>query len=98
MFGAAPQHKVRITRPFYLGVHEVTQEQYKRMMGKNLSLFEGAAVSGGIRDLGRSSDDSAVMLSSATGRESGRSRVPFPTEGGVGIRVPGRYYNTLFVR
>ena len=25
-----PQHRVRITRPFYLGVYEVTQEQYGR--------------------------------------------------------------------
>ena len=25
-----PQHRVRITRPFYLGGHEVTQGQYRR--------------------------------------------------------------------
>jgi formylglycine-generating enzyme required for sulfatase activity len=34
-----PQHKVRISRPFYLGVTEVTQEQYEKMMGKNPSIF-----------------------------------------------------------
>jgi len=30
-----PQHRVRITRPFYLGVHEVTRAQYKAAMGKD---------------------------------------------------------------
>ena len=28
-----PQHEVEITRPFYLGSHQVTQEQYKKVMG-----------------------------------------------------------------
>ncbi len=34
-----PQHKVRITRPFYLGAFEVTQEEYERVMGTNSSFF-----------------------------------------------------------
>ena len=34
-----PQHEVEITRPFSLGVHPVTQEQYKKVMGKNPSRF-----------------------------------------------------------
>ena len=32
-----PQHHVRITKPFYLGKYEVTQRQYKRLMGDNPS-------------------------------------------------------------
>jgi len=34
-----PRHRVCISRPFYIGVHEVTQGQYERVMGKNPSWF-----------------------------------------------------------
>jgi formylglycine-generating enzyme required for sulfatase activity len=33
------QHEVTLTKPFYLGVHQVTQEQYERVMGSNPSYF-----------------------------------------------------------
>ena len=35
----APQHKVILTQPIYLGVHEVTQANYEKVMGKNPSYF-----------------------------------------------------------
>jgi formylglycine-generating enzyme required for sulfatase activity/serine/threonine protein kinase len=34
-----PQHRVRITKPYRLGLTEVTQEQYRRVMGANPSEF-----------------------------------------------------------
>ena len=40
--GAKPaekQQKVTISKGFYKGIHEVTQDQYLRVMGKNPSVF-----------------------------------------------------------
>ena len=36
-----PQHRVKITRPFYLGVFPVTQDEYERVMRKTPSRFKG---------------------------------------------------------
>ena len=39
--GESPQHRVRMAKPFYLGKHLVTQEQWRVLMGNNPSDFEG---------------------------------------------------------
>ena len=36
-----PQHKVTLTKGFYMGIHLVTQEQWKEVMGNNPSHFKG---------------------------------------------------------
>jgi formylglycine-generating enzyme required for sulfatase activity len=36
-----PQHLVKITRPFYLGTHQVTQGQYHAVLGNNPAHFKG---------------------------------------------------------
>jgi formylglycine-generating enzyme required for sulfatase activity len=36
------QHYVTITKPFYMGKHDVTQVQWERVMGSNPSQFKGA--------------------------------------------------------
>jgi formylglycine-generating enzyme required for sulfatase activity len=36
-----PAHKVTISKPFYLGKYEVTQDQWEAVMGANPSYFKG---------------------------------------------------------
>jgi formylglycine-generating enzyme required for sulfatase activity len=38
-----PVHAVRISKPFYLGTNEVTQDQWEMLMGNNPSQFKGNA-------------------------------------------------------
>ena len=41
--GEKPVHKVKLTKGFWMGQCEVTQEQYKEIMGKNPSRFSGSS-------------------------------------------------------
>jgi formylglycine-generating enzyme required for sulfatase activity len=36
-----PQHRVKISKSFYMGIYEVTQTQYQAVMGANPSYFKG---------------------------------------------------------
>ena len=37
----SPQHRVKISRPFYLGMYHVTQGEYEKLIGVNPSAFTG---------------------------------------------------------
>ena len=41
-----PQHKVQISRQFYMGIYEVTQDEYAQVMGTNPSKFNGETTDG----------------------------------------------------
>ena len=45
------QHEVTISKDYYLGVYEVTQAQYEKVIGKNPSLYQGAIVGNENADL-----------------------------------------------
>ena len=45
------QHEVTISKDYYLGVYEVTQAQYEKVMDKNPSYFQGAIVGNENADL-----------------------------------------------
>ena len=74
-----PTHKVTLTKPFELGQHEVTQEQYEQVMGKTPSMFKGRQ-----NPVDRVSWDDAVefcrKLSELPGEKSAGSAYRLPTE------------------
>jgi formylglycine-generating enzyme required for sulfatase activity len=43
---SSPGFEVTIARPYYLGTCEVTQAQYKQVMGTNPSVFQGSQITG----------------------------------------------------
>ncbi|MFM9065023.1 MAG: formylglycine-generating enzyme family protein, partial [Pirellula sp.] len=44
--GDETQHEVTISKDYYLGVYEVTQAQYEKVMGANPSYFQGEEIEG----------------------------------------------------
>jgi uncharacterized protein (TIGR02996 family) len=46
-----PQHEVQISRPFYLGVFPVTQEQYQKVMRRKPSYFRPSGGKGKVKGL-----------------------------------------------
>jgi formylglycine-generating enzyme required for sulfatase activity len=48
-----PQHQVEIARPFWIGVHEVTQAQFQAVMGYNRSHFSPEGAGKATQNFGR---------------------------------------------
>ena len=75
-----PQHPVRITKAFWLGVTEVTQEEYRRAMNSNPSKFQGDPK----RPVEQVSWDDAVefcrKLSELPAEKAAKRRYRLPTE------------------
>jgi len=89
-----PSHRVRISKPFYLGVCEVTQGQYEAVMGNNPSHFSANGGGNG-RVAGQSTDDfpvenvswlDAIQFSNKLSEKEGKQ--PFYQIDGKHIRVP----------
>lgn len=69
-----PQREVTISKPFYMGACEVTQEQYEQLMGKNPSEFKGAQ-----NPVERVSWDDARAFCKTLSQKTGKT-VCLPTE------------------
>ena len=71
-----PRHQVRITKGFTMGAHEVTQEQYAEVMGRNPSKFSGAQ-----NPVEQVSWNDAVEFCTRLSRKEGRTyRLPTEAE------------------
>ena len=70
-----PQHKVAISKPFYLGKYEVTQEQWMVVMGSNPSKFQGRT-----HPVEQVSWDETQEFIKRLNAKEGHSRYRLPTE------------------
>jgi sulfatase modifying factor 1 len=77
-----PGFRVTIERPYYIGKYEVTQAQWRRVMGNNPSIFQGAKVQGSSDDMPVENvtwDDAQAFLRRLNAMEK-TTRYRLPTE------------------
>ena len=81
-----PQHRVRITKPFYLGKYPVTQDQWEAVMGYNPSRFKGPE-----NPVESVSCEECQRFLGKLNRLQGNQaqKVPVAYRGAVGICLPG---------
>ncbi|MDR1242621.1 MAG: formylglycine-generating enzyme family protein [Deltaproteobacteria bacterium] len=70
-----PQHRVSISKPFYLGKYEVTQAQWTAVMGNNPSKFKGRR-----NPVEQVSWDDAQDFIQRLNQQEGHARYRLPTE------------------
>jgi formylglycine-generating enzyme required for sulfatase activity len=76
----APQHKVTISKGFYMGVCEVTQSQYKAIMGSNPSGHKKWLRGGGLPVECVSWDEATTFCNELGRRENRTYRLPTEAE------------------
>jgi formylglycine-generating enzyme required for sulfatase activity len=76
----APQHRVKITNPFWLGATAVTQEEYQRVMGSNPSKFPGDPKKPVEQVSWYDAVEFCRKLSGMTGENAAAYRYELPTE------------------
>ena len=88
-------HQVILTKGFYMGKFEVTQEEYEKVIGTNPSNFKGEKLP--VEQV--SWNDAEAFLRGIKQERTDFSRlgVYFAYRGTVGVRLPGRYYHVLLV-
>ena len=74
-----PQHEVKISKPFYMGIHEVTQSQWKAVMGTEPWAGQLDAKSGGSNSATHVSWDDATKFCEALSKKTSK-KVVLPTE------------------
>ncbi len=76
-----PQHRVKITEPFSLGVYAVTQEEYERVMGTNPSKFKNVGGRVPVEDVSwEEAQDFCRRLSGLPEEQAVGRRYRLPTE------------------
>ena len=93
-----PRHRVRITKPFYLGKYLVTQGQWQAVMGNNPSYFNFKTPTRPVEQV--SWDDCRKFLdklNAKSPRSQGEASSSCPASA-VGIRLPGGEHDALLLR
>jgi len=79
------QHEVKITKAFYLSVHEVTQQQYEQVMGENPSDFTAL---GDLKDYVSGIDTSQFPVENVSWNDAVEFCRKLSDEEGVEYRLP----------